>query len=60
MEKNHTTEKPLPVTAARRALGKVLITLEESSGSLFVKGGEALQEHTLQLILHDMQISVPK
>ena len=40
--------------------GKVLQTSEESSGSLFVKGGEALQEHTLQLILHDMQISVPK
>ena len=40
--------------------GKVLQTLEESSGSLFVKGGEALQEHTLQLIVHDIQISVPK
>ena len=40
--------------------GKVLLILEESSGSLFVKGGEALQEHTLELILHDMQISVPK
>ena len=44
--------------------GKVLQTSEESSGSLFVEGGRAdfiaLQEHTLQLILHDLQISVPK
>ena len=36
--------------------GKVFQTSEESSGSLFAKGGEALQEHTLQLTLHDMQI----
>ncbi len=44
--------------------GKVLQTSEESLGSLFVEGGgascKALQEHTLQLILHDLQISVPK
>ena len=33
--------------------------LHEAGGAL-PTGGEALQEHTLQLILHDLQISVPK